>query len=792
MKKTIISLVLLLIAVCGWAQKVWENPTSFCDDGPYGGIKVSKVEFSDKETVVHLNVRCIDEFQFDKRIYLETPDGNEYYAIGGKATCEDEIDFPLGDERYWPTSLYTNIALHFEPLPADVERFHIIEGSSPFALRIGNITEGKATDMSELFNSNWRNDQTGDWALGLYADNAVYNCKVWKYEEKNDNKVVLTDGQEKVTITIGKEKAGKRQFAINGQNVVLSRFGSVLPAYPTEDNTSFSTEYKEGEAVITGWIKDLPKDYSDKGVNLVANVMNLVMWGPPNTSTASFDESGQFTMRVKLNCVQTVRFIEKVGKDLVFAKDLVLEPGKKHYMVHDWKNGSCLFMGENARLQNELMANPFDFPYVEARTNHNNQDIKVLMKFKDEFQNTFIKTNDRLNEIIAKHPTISKRYRDYVSESNRFGAGSAIVALWFVSPNHKLPEEVEIAASKLGKIDPSMPLSLTNCLARYINHLIHLGGEKMKKKYENNSDWYFSLEQKGLLKLSDNDRDLLNKWKAKTGEVERNDSLAGKALREFRMAMDGKYCSDDDFCELRDREDIKAAYNQYAPSKLKQSMMIVDSISTDSNVHDFCMARALFLNILSTKQPLSVEGLTFLNDINNIFFKDVVVEKNEDMMRDIEEDEAKADPRILSASIVEGLEDGKAILDKIVAPYKGKIVYLDIWGVGCGGCMTYLQHISPDIKQQLKDNDIVYLYLATERNIGSWKYYITKFGLTSPNCVHYNLPKKQFYAVKDYIGEQGIPAFRLFDKEGNMIKLAVDHWKDIEEFKKKIDELSKK
>ena len=69
MKKTIISLVLMLIAVCGWAQKVWENPTSFFDD-PYYEIKVSKVELLDKETIVHLNVRCVDMFQLDKGIYI--------------------------------------------------------------------------------------------------------------------------------------------------------------------------------------------------------------------------------------------------------------------------------------------------------------------------------------------------------------------------------------------------------------------------------------------------------------------------------------------------------------------------------------------------------------------------------------------------------------------------------------------------------------------------------------------------------------------------------------------------
>jgi hypothetical protein len=448
-------------------------------------------------------------------------------------------------------------------------------------------------------------------------------------------------------------------------------------------------------------------------------------------------------------------------------------------------------MGENARLQNELMANPYDYPYVEANGNSNFLNVKALKKFKDELLEKFNKINGRLNDIIAQHPTISKRYRDYVSESNRFGAASAIFSTKIAAPNSRLPEEVEISARKLGTIDPAMPLSLTNDFARYINHLIINGEEKMNKRYKDNPDLYFSLEQKGMLKLSDKDRDILNKWKARIGELERNDTLGGKAWWELYMAMDGKYCSNGDFRELRDREDVKAAYNQYAPSMLKQAMMIVDSISTDANIRDFCMARALFLNIHSTKQPLNVEGLALLNDINNSYFKDLVAQKNEEMTKDVEDVAAKADARILSVSLVEGLEDGKAILDKIVEPYKGKIIYLDVWGVGCGGCMKYLEQ-SHEIKEQLKDYDIVYLYLSAEKNIGSWKYYITKYGLTSPNCVHYNLPRKQFSAVEDYIEETGIPAYRLFDKEGNIIKLKTDHWMNMDAFKKQIDELSKK
>ena len=237
---------------------------------------------------------------------------------------------------------------------------------------------------------------------------------------------------------------------------------------------------------------------------------------------------------------------------------------------------------------------------------------------------------------------------------------------------------------------------------------------------------------------------------------------------------------------------MKDVYNKWAPSELKQSIMVVDSIYTDESLRDFNRARALAQYIRNTKQPLSVEGLAFLNDVKNSVYKEAVDELNEATIKEIKEKAAKAETRIFPASIVEGLEDGKAILDKIVGQYKGKIVYLDVWGVGCGGCMTYLQQASPYIKYQLKDYDIVYLYLATETNEENWKYYITEFNLISPNCVHYNLPRKQFYAVENYIGETGIPAFRLFDKEGNMIKLALDHYANMEGFKKQIDELSKK
>ena len=790
MKKTIISLVLLLIAVCGWAQKVWETPLSFFDRRSTCNLQVTKVDFSNEETVVHLTVETIPHywFMFDKKSYLIAPDGKHYLVKSGKATRDGESDYSLG-EKFDPANACTDLALHFEPLPADVERFHLTEGPDPRAFKIWNITDSKPKDITDIFNSNWRNDQSGDWQLGLYADNAVYNSKIWKYESRDEKKVVLTDGQEKVTIAIGKEKNGKRQFTINGQKLALSRFNGALPDYPMADNTPYNTELVKGEATIVGWIKDFPKEIKDKDINLLFHTYNNVT-GNPSDINIKVDETGMFTAKIPMFGTADVLIQESLGNDKMYSGRMVLQPGKSYTMIHDWTRNVCIYMGEDARLQNELMANPCELPYIEE--NHNRMSYKALRKFENECMEKFNKTNNRFNEIIAQKPNISKRYRDYVTESNRFRVGYALWSTWYSVSGYNLPDAYVAKASKLGTINPDMPLSLTNNLGMYIFFSTSYGNQKMRKNWNDYPDLYFSFEQKGMLKLSDKDRDILNKWKARKEEEARNDTLRGEAYRAFYKAMNEKYCSYEEINLLRDREDMKDVYNKWAPSELKQSIMVVDSIYTDENLRDFNRARALAQYIRNTKQPLSVEGLAFLNDVKNSVYKEAVAEMNEETIKEMKEKAAKAEARIFPASIVEGLEDGKAILDKIVGQYKGKIVYLDVWGVGCGGCMTYLQQASPYIKYQLKDYDIVYLYLATETNEENWKYYITEFNLISPNCVHYNLPRKQFYAVENYIGETGIPAFRLFDKEGNIIKLALNHYANMEGFKKQIDELSKK
>ena len=783
MKQTFLSLLLLLIATCGWAQKVWENPTSFFAKSPYFDIKVCKVELMDKETVLHLDVMSQGgRFQFVKETYLKTPDGKQYLVTSSKATQENEKDLPLS-QWYDVSEPHTYVALHFEPLPADVERFHLIEGPWPEAFRIWNITEGKAKDMSELFNSNWRDDQTGDWVLGLYADNAVYDSKVWKYEEKSDKKVVLTNGQDKTTINIGKEKNGKRQFTINGQKLSLSSFGSVLPAYPTADNTAFSTELANAEATIVGWIKDFPKDISDKKITLSANATNLVTAEPMNVTVPASDEMGQFTMTVKLNGAQTVTFGEIAGNSKIFAKELVLEPGKKYYMVHDWKNGSFLFMGENARLENELVANPCNYETNVLTGGLYGDEITA---FKDKCVANYEKATNRLNEIIAKNPNISKRYRDYINEKNRIAAAFNIQNML-----GRIEENIICVSDKLGAFNPELPISLVLDFMGYHDERVFMYFSKARDVYAETPELFFSFEEKGKIKFSDSERDFLKRWQKRL-EIAEKARTKARNRAEYQTLTGGldSLCSYEEFRDFLNKENIRKVYKDWVPDLSHLTFDVMDSLYSDQIMRDYCRAYMLGRELVRDR-GLREGRAKVVNEIKNRYLNQYIVDLKNHYEELARQNEEKVKNVIAPSSNVEGLTDGKAIIDKIIEPYKGKIVYMDVWGTWCQPCINAIKS-SPKLKEAVKDYDLVYVYFAGRSEEAAWKGSIAELGLTKPNYVHYNLPQNQQDAVFKYLNLDGFPFYVLFDKQGNMEKLDRGHIGNVEGFKKKIEELSKK
>ena len=109
----------------------------------------------------------------------------------------------------------------------------------------------------------WRNDDTGEWLIGLTEDNVIYDCKVWDIASKNESDGVYSIeaqcGSDTLDISIGSEQGAKRTITIGDKQFDCSIIdGHFLPDYPEKDTcvTIADNHYAAGDSVtIVGWVK---------------------------------------------------------------------------------------------------------------------------------------------------------------------------------------------------------------------------------------------------------------------------------------------------------------------------------------------------------------------------------------------------------------------------------------------------------------------------------------------------------------------------------------------------------
>ena len=285
--------------------------------------------------MLHITVRNHPnaKFSFGKGTVLKTEDDKSYPIISAKKTREGETDLALDTHIPIPESGKTDVALHFQPLPQDVRQFDLVEGYARNFFKIWDITDPTYKQQASLFNSSWRNVETGAWVISLFNDYAVYNNKVWQYEKRSGKKAVLSSGDEKIAITIGNEKEGKRLFTIDGKKLTLSYITtSTITDYPTADETTFNTELKEGNAVVSGWLR-YPKEILQNRLAVEASCGNVVTENDTHY-IAPVDSLGRFELSIPLVGTQSVSMLIQTGQNVAFDDvGVVLTPGEQYFML---------------------------------------------------------------------------------------------------------------------------------------------------------------------------------------------------------------------------------------------------------------------------------------------------------------------------------------------------------------------------------------------------------------------------------------------------------------------------
>ncbi len=103
----------------------------------------------------------------------------------------------------------------------------------------------------------------------------------------------------------------------------------------------------------------------------------------------------------------------------------------------------------------------------------------------------------------------------------------------------------------------------------------------------------------------------------------------------------------------------------------------------------------------------------------------------------------------------------KEIKDKC----KAKVIYFDIWGTWCGGCINALPYTNK-LHKELKDKNIEFVYICLMSKEDDWKRIIKKHKLKG---IHYLFEKDQYEELGDLLNTYGIPRYVIVDKKGVIV-----------------------
>ena len=756
MKKIIATLLLALVATTGWAQKkVWDNIVTGYANTPI--IKVTKVAIYDDRTEVFLRLEGPQQMAGESVPLATKPtltaDGKTYAVKGATViSLTEPYTIPAGGK--------VDFSLIFEPIP---ENTYLISVAEPNAWSIANVhdADSQPTGIADTY---WRNEATGDWLIGFTKQHVIYNNKVYDIVSQTVKKdaytLTLYDG---TTIRVGKMKNGLRQIAIGKNKAIVCSpiTGAALPDYPTKDiRTGFvDNGYNPKDSVtIIGWLKDMPEEARRQGGDFNVSVKNFLV-DEEETAYAKMDSLGRFTLKMPLLNSSEV-FIDWDRSH----QSSVLEPGKTYFFLSDFMTGQTLWMGDDVRVQNELIAYPHAWP--NDRIPRDQRGKVNAMDFKAKTDNSRAAATASLEETIAQHPNLSQRYTDYAKGYIQTAQGESLMQGRYAMPNYELPQEYMDYVTKECWQKAVKPYTLYRDYSSfrddYLTYIIH------NRQWRVNWNIY---DYNNEIASNDKELAILNQWKdwiidanakVMAAPEEERQKVAEKLNADMIKEVDKILQSSKAQKVLRGKELM---------IRMQQEAFVLDSLGVDQIIKDVWLSRLVNSLIDETHTAVSPMVIDTLKAMVKNHFGIERIEKANDYYLALENREFNK-LVLKSSDNLADLSEGEALLKKILEPYKGKFVLLDIWGTWCGPCKEALSH-STEEYARLKDYDIQYLYLANESPQTSWENVIKEYNVSGPNVAHYNLPREQQAAIEHHLGVHAWPTYKLFNRDGELLDLKV-------------------
>lgn len=814
-KKNLVSLLSLTLAVlfldgCSKSNResvVWDTPIvqkNVHNDFWDPELRLTRVELNSRETVLDMIVYAYSEeynrFSFQPSLSLKA--GGAIYAL-------DSIDgMKPGEWVNTPADTEEkHLVFHFKPMPLDTKQFDFIEGNGPNDWNIYGI-HNFDPDSDVLFKSHWRNAKTGDWIISFHDDFAIAENKVWQYASKPDGtsgKVSLTRDGEQLDVEVSPIRNGSRKIKVGGKTYTCVRFDTdKYPEYPKKDRSRFKDNgFRDGDSVtIDGII-----------INFSASTCSVLyddLFGPDAYPKfeGKVNPDGTFHIKFPVRNSQSIRLQVEGGglRGRGCTFDIPVEPDEEYFIYCDRSRGQKMVMGNNARVVNEYLSfgHYVRFEALADMVEHKTVDAESYL----EYLKSRTEQGKRiLDSIAALHPTLSRKFRMLDPVFMKWELAGDLGQSRFQLDNKGgmpvLPGELsEYAHQEIWNSNPlTVPLPLFN-----VSHFLRDYLQSCEGERESSND----LDMIGTIKLA-RERGKVNMTDAELDDIATYLNAVTTIAHEFDSIRRTGNVPMDKLSELsqslmdkkkdviekgssvlsRYQKELNAfsdeLNNEEAVKEFKTRIAIIDSLGGDPLLRQIAITKSCMYILDWNKHSLAAP-------VKEVFDSEVSMEAAVNAVNALhnkylalENVDIAALGSIRDAKDLAGISDGQKLLDEIVKPFEGKIVWIDVWGSWCHPCLENLSHAA-EVREVLEDYDLVYLYLANRTTDDAMKSIIAEYGLSGDNIVHYNLPPAQQNAIENYLKVTAFPAYRLVNRHGALLDVQADPH-DLAALKKVLDRL---
>ena len=603
-----------------------------------------------------------------------------------------------------------------------------------------------------------RSEATGEWLIGLFDDFAIYDCEYWEYAEAGKNHVVLVKDEQYKEIWLK-----KNTVTIDGKKYKTSVLASnFLPDYPFKDETAWpSGTHAEEDSITLRVCIRTEKTEADfeSFINRMIDNKQISGYGKP-------DSQGRFELKmpVKGPTVMIIRNDFEHPLEHFFFGYFAVENGDTLLLYIDDVNERTYVMGgKYARFNNELLGSDFHPKFVVTSELTIDRTITEQRRYMAACQT-------KLDSLNAARPNLSRRFRTYYKDDlqNHFAYPMLLKCCWPSGgeSQSELLSKTEAELNPLQWTRSELPLMCRRDFTTNIGYYIAAQTDIKKPRLKDPSDFMLQLYQEGKVQLTDEELQKIKNFQALLASECGADTL-NNTFRSDIIPILGK--------------PLITQYWDWEQSErnVPLEVSVINSLDMDDSSREILKAQTFMKEIDGKSHVASPRVMELAHqEIHHPQFVQAIDDANQhiaDFLAESQHQKTEAHPKAgtpaslrVSDEELKDITDGKALFERIIAPFRGYVVYVDVWGTWCGPCRAAMERV-PDLKKRLEEKPVVYLYFCNNSPEDAWRIFISQKHLDTDNAVHYNLPKAQENAIEQYLEVSGFPTYRLVDTAGRLM-----------------------